>query len=704
MLFELGQLLSTESFLPYGYYLLWQPILLALYSVSDALIAISYYFILLTVLWQNRTKPSSHWILSLLSIFIFLHGTTHLLSIWSIWVPAHKITVAIKAITAFISVLTALAVWPLIQKCLDSSTSEECLRISNDLKAAIVRHEQSEAELRKRSLALQYSSSMVVITDTKGTIEYCNPIFCEVTAYIENEVLGKNISILRSGFTDPLIYKEIRETLKLGQAWRGETLDRKKSGELYWAMKYISPVRDEQNAITHYVAVSHDITALKDSEATIRHLAFYDPLTGLPNRALFKERLEQTTLHAQYDHRRFALMYLDLDRFKNINDTLGHVIGDKLLIEVSKRLRACIPETDTVARLGGDEFAIILLRDESDKEHAITLAELLCKTISPSIEIEGHGLFVSVSIGISLYPEDHTDIEDLIRMADTALYNAKDAGRNQFAFYNEYSHSLSLERLALEMDLRYAVERDELVVYYQPKVDLACEKASGVEALLRWKHPRYGFIPPAKFIPVAEETGLIVSIGEWVLRSVCYQIKAWQETGLQYVVAVNLSSRQFCERDLLAYVDDLLKESGIDPSLLAFEITESVVMDNPDRAAAILNALRGRGIAVMIDDFGTGYSSLAYLKRFPVNALKIDRSFVRDIETNMDDLRIVKAVITLAHSLGLTVIAEGVENQIQLEYLRQEGCDCVQGFYFGPPVPAEELPTLLMKTSAKKIR
>jgi diguanylate cyclase (GGDEF)-like protein/PAS domain S-box-containing protein len=688
----LPQFLSTSGFLPHGYCFLWQPPLLWLHLVSDILIVLAYYSIpfALSVFVRRRGDLAYSWLLRLFSTFIFLCGTTHLLDILTLFQPYYWLSGLVKAMTAAVSVATATLIWPLLPKLLALPSPAQLLKVNRELNEALDKHERIENELRKLSLAVKHSSSMVVITDTQGGIEYCNPAFCKITGYTEPEVVGQKASILKSGFTDPSIYQDLWTTLTQGDAWQGEFLDRKKNGDLYWCMEYIAPMRNEQGAVTHYVAVAHDITDLKNSEETVRRLAFYDPLTELPNRALFRERLEQAARHANRNGSRFALMYLDLDRFKNINDTLGHVFGDKLLIAVGQRLSQCVREEDTVARLGGDEFAIVL-SELHQPEGAGRVADCIVQTMNQPFELEGYHLFVTVSIGITLYPDDHDDIDQLIKMADTAMYNAKEMGRNKYAHYNEISNAMTVERLSLETGLRFAVERGELQVYYQPKFELDREQCIGMEALVRWRHPDFGIVSPERFIPLAEETGLIVTIGEWVLREVCRQIKQWQAIGIDLPVAVNLSAWQFREKNLLAAIDLILAEMEVAPDRLEFEITESTAMNNPEQAATILQHMKSRGLTLSIDDFGTGYSSLSYLKRFPVDTLKIDHSFVRDIHTHHDDASIVRAIIALAHGLGLTVIAEGVETRDQVEFLKAQQCDQVQGYYFAHPLPADEL-------------
>ena len=449
---DLAELLPSTKFTPHDNYPVWQHVLPWLHVVSDTLIVISYYSIpfALLALARRRHDLNSSWMPKLFGLFALLCGTFHLLSVWKAWAMDYWLAGMAKAVTAGVSMATAILVWILLPKLVALPSARHMMEINEELAEVLERHREAEHELRKLSMALEYSSSMVIITDTDGIIEYCNPAFRQGTGYEESELLGQKISILGSGFTDRTIYQDLWNTISEGQSWQGEFLDRKKNGDLYWSMVYIAPVRSEGDRITHYVAVSHDISELKNSEETIRRLAFFDPLTELPNRALFKERLEQTLLRARRDKSMFALMYLDLDHFKNINDTFGHVVGDKLLIEVGRRLRQQLRGTDTVARLGGDEFAVIL-GDVASVNGVAAVGKSLGDALGTPFCVEGQVLFVSASIGIGIYPDDHTEIEQLIRMADTALYKAKDSGRNQYAFHGETANSPSLSSRTRKM-------------------------------------------------------------------------------------------------------------------------------------------------------------------------------------------------------------------------------------------------------------
>jgi diguanylate cyclase (GGDEF)-like protein len=439
----------------------------------------------------------------------------------------------------------------------------------------------------------------------------------------------------------------------------------------------------------------------KRMERKLHSLVHYDSLTGLPNRQLLLDRLTQAIAQATRQETLVGLLLLDLDRFKLVNDTLGHEFGDKLLTEVSQRVNDCIRDSDTLARLGGDEF-VVVLNGINGAQDAAKVAKKIIDRLSKPIVIEGHEVFATTSIGISLFPNDGMDKNALITNADLAMYRAKEEGRNHFQFYTYGMNATTVEKLTLENDLRRAIERDELLLHFQPQIRLPDRRIVGVEALVRWQHPELGLIPPARFIPIAEETGLIVPIGQWVLRQSCAQAKAWLDSGLPpVVVSVNMSSRQFHQEDMLATVTDALEESGLSADQLALEITESSLMLKPDDAVATLCLLHNMGVGIAIDDFGTGYSSLGHLKRFPLQSLKIDRSFINEVTENPEDAAIVRAILAMAHSLKLKVVAEGVELEKQLEFLDDAGCDEIQGFFISKPVLADEIAEKFLSAIAK---
>ena len=455
------------------------------------------------------------------------------------------------------------------------------------------------------------------------------------------------------------------------------------------------PLFDGAGRFTGYHGVARDVSERRQAEERIRYLAMHDGLTGLPNRTMFGQILIHNLATAKRYQRRFAVFFIDLDRFKTINDTLGHEAGDRLLVTVAERLKATLRASDVVARLGGDEFVVLLGETESATAAAAAARKLLAAVMRP-MEIAGHECRVTASIGISLFPDDATDEATLLKNADTAMYLAKESGKNAFQVYDGAVRTQAMERLAIETELRRALERDELTLQFQAKLDLADDRITGVEALLRWTSPKLGPVSPAQFIPVAEESGLIVPIGQWVLRAACAQGMAWQREGLPPVrMAVNLSPRQFSDPHLLDDLRKVLVDTGLAPELLELEITESMVMADTERAIALLGQMKSLGVRLAIDDFGTGYSSLAQLKRFPIDTLKVDRSFIRDLVHSADDKAITEAIITMGKKLKLTVVAEGVETSDQMALLREQACDEMQGYHFSRPVPAEQFATLL---------
>ncbi len=561
--------------------------------------------------------------------------------------------------------------------------------------ADITQRRDHEEQLRLAWTVFHNSVEAIIVTDAHEKILSVNRAFTEVTGYTEAEAIGETPRLLRSGHHDRSFYEAMWRDIDLLGFWQGEIHDRRKNGTFYPSSLSISAVRDKLGRVTHYVAVFSDITERKASEARIAFLAQHDPLTGLPNRALLHDRLDQTLAHAHRHGTRIALMFLDLDRFKTINDSLGHMMGDRLLQGVAQRLISCIRETDTVSRQGGDEF-LIVLTDVEVPDDAARVAEKILDLLHPPFDIDGQQLGTSFSIGIALYPEDGDSVEVLMKNADTAMYHAKESGRNTYRFFDEVMNVNALERLHLENGLRKALENDEFQLYYQPQVELASGRIIGTEALLRWFSGVMGGVSPARFIPLAEECGLIVPIGEWVLQAACRQARAWQDAGLPPVpVAVNLSALQFRRSDIVATVAQALCNSRLDGRWLELELTESLLMQSGPDVAATLERLKALGVRLSIDDFGTGYSSLAYLKRFPVDQLKIDQSFVRDVTGNPDDAAIVRAIIQLGQSLRLEVIAEGTETPEQMDFLRREGCSAAQGYLFSPPLPPDAVAELL---------
>ena len=547
----------------------------------------------------------------------------------------------------------------------------------------------NEATLRKLWQAVEQSPNSVVITDLKSRIEYANQSFYSVTGYSPEEVLGANPNMLQSGKTDPQVYADMWAQLSQGNAWTGEFTNRRKDGSEYIEAVRISPVHQSDGSVTHYLAIKEDITHRKESEQQIHRLAYFDTLTGLPNRLLLADRFKQAVSMAERQQEPLTVMFIDLDHFKNINDTLGHRAGDALLIEAALRLTSVLRAGDTLSRQGGDEFVLVL--PGCGDVQAAQVAEKLLETSARSITLDGHDVVVTLSVGIALYPSDGTDFDALSKAADVAMYRAKDEGRNTYRFFKADMQTHSARTLTLESHLRHALDRNELVLVYQPQMSLANGSLVGAEALLRWHHPTLGVVSPVEFIPLAESSGLILPIGEWVLRTAMQQLKVWMAAGLgNLTMAVNLSAVQFRHAGLAAMVAQVLQDTEIPPALMELELTESVAMDDPLGAVVAIDEISALGVAMSIDDFGTGYSSLSYLKRFKVGKLKIDKSFVRDITTDPDDKAIASAIIGLASSLGLRTIAEGVESPGQLAWLRLQGCDEAQGYFFSQPLSAPD--------------
>ncbi len=565
--------------------------------------------------------------------------------------------------------------------------------------------ERCQAAERLRQAATVFTSTQegVLITDLDGNILTVNPAFTTITEYTEAEVLGKNPRLLQSGRHDRSFFQAMWHAIVTVGSWQGEIWNRRKGGEIYPQWLNISTVRNEQGQAVNYVGVFTDITQLKRSETQLEYLAHYDPLTGLPNRLLLLSRLNHALERARRDKTRGAVLFLDLDRFKNVNESLGHGTGDELLQIASQRMRACLCETDTLARLGGDEF-VVVLEDLPDPANAASVAQKLIDRLDAPFVLSGEQeVYIGASLGISIFPDDADDADRLIQYADAALYQAKGSGRGIYHFYTESLTTSANERLALETRLRHALEQDEFVLHYQPLVTLTDGRIFGVEALVRWQIPGVGLLSPSRFIPLAEETGLIVPLGEWVLRTACARLKTWQDAGLPIeMLAVNLSPRQFQQGDLHERIRAILAETGLMSRHLELEITETALIEDGPENETKLAALKDLGVRIAIDDFGTGYSSLAYLKRFPIDKLKIDQSFVRDIPLDSSNMEIVAAIIAMAKTLKLEVLAEGVETDAQFAFLKQQGCDVAQGYLFSRPVAADAMQTILATAMAKR--
>lgn len=577
----------------------------------------------------------------------------------------------------------------------DKAAQDLLVEMAMDISFALDRfvneaeRKREQAQLRKLSQAVEQSPNVIIITDLGADIEYVNTAFVRTTGYSHDEVIGKNPRLLKSGKTPRTTYDNMWARLNSGESWQGELINKRKDRTEYIESVYISPMREATGQITHYLGIKEDVTERKRAEERIQFLANFDALTGLPNRGQLADHLKYALSLAKRSNGYLAIMFIDLDRFKDINDTLGHSIGDAFLVEVAKRLKTALREEDTASRLGGDEF--ILMLPGCDAEGAAHVVQKILHVISEPYKIEQYDLVVTASIGIALYPYDGVDLETLSKSADTAMYRAKQDGRDGYRFFTAEMQARATRNLQLVNALRHALEREQFQVHYQPQVSIKDGGIIGAEALLRWQHPELGMVSPAEFIPVAEDSGLILTIGEWVLRTAVQQLKRWMDSGHPpMVIAVNLSAVQFRHPSLPDLVTRILNAEKLSPQYLELELTEGVAMHDPQGAIEVMNKLHERGIRMSIDDFGTGYSSLNYLKKFKVYKLKIDQSFVRDIGTDLEDKAIVAAIISMAKSLGLKTIAEGVETEEQLVFLREQGCDEVQGYYYSRPLAADQ--------------
>lgn len=548
-----------------------------------------------------------------------------------------------------------------------------------------------ETDLSIAAVAFE-SQEIMMITDAKGVILRVNQAFVDNTGYTAKEAVGQTPRLLKSGRHDDEFYRAMWDTLARKGTWQGEVWDRRKNGEIYPKWLTISSVKGDGGAITHYVGSHIDIIERKTAEKEIQHLAFYDSLTQLPNRRFLMEQLQHAMACSARNHRKGALLFIDLDDFKTLNDTLGHNVGDLLLQQVAQRLASCVREGDTVARLGGDEFVLIL---ENLSEQAVdttrqtkTISEKIFATLNESYQLAEHVCRSTPSVGATLFSGHESSMEELLKQADIAMYQAKKMGRNTICFFDLEMQKSVQAQAALEEDLRLAIERCQFQLYYQIQVN-SSGKPLGAEVLIRWLHPERGLVSPAQFIPLAEEIGLILPIGLWVLETACVQLAAWADEALScnLALAVNVSANQFRQAGFVSQVQDVVKRHAINPKLLKLELTESLLLENVEGIIATMNALKSIGVQFSLDDFGTGYSSLQYLKRLPLDQLKIDQSFVRDIAIDNSDKAIVSTIIAMAHGLNLEVIAEGVETDEQRQFLTDEGCTQYQGYLFGKPVP-----------------
>lgn len=546
-----------------------------------------------------------------------------------------------------------------------------------------------EKELSKFQMCVQQSPSSVLIADSQGNVEFINNKFCEISGYQPEDLIGNSVESLSTDHISPQLYQEILQHVVDGAVWRGELSQRHRDGNNYHSAVTVRPVYNDKNKLSHIFYLHEDISDRIAYKENLFRQANYDELTNLPNRSLASDRLAQAIHNAERAGRSVMVMCIDLDRFKIVNDTLGHEQGDQLLVEAAARLKSCIREEDTLARMGGDEFVLILSNDASIANASVILKKVI-DSIDKPFHVDQLEFNVTASIGVTVYPDDGTTAAALIRNADAAMYIAKELGRNTYHFYTHEMNEQAMRRLTMEAELRHAIERDELELHYQPVIDAKTQKLVAVESLLRWNSEKLGLIPPLDFIPLAEETGLIIPIGLWVLNRACQQAAQWQREGLKDLrIAVNISSRQFSGGSILSDVENALKESGLSANNLELELTESLFLNRSSQIYRVMRKLKNMGVRLSLDDFGTGYSSLSYLKRFPFDVLKIDRSFVRDLHTDPENAALTSAVVVMAHSLGLEVIGEGVEEIDQQQYLQKENCDMLQGYLFSKPLAAD---------------
>ena len=569
-----------------------------------------------------------------------------------------------------------------------------------DLEDEVGSHKLTAENLNKLSQAVEQSPVSIMITDLQGNIEYVNPQLCKITGYTEEELIGQNPRILKSGHTPEIQFKNLWNAITAGQSWSGELYNKKKNGDLFWENVTISPIKNKENRSTHYLAVKEDISLRKDYEERLLYQASYDKLTDLPNRTLAYDRIQQAIVNAIREQKHLALLYMDFDHFKNINDTLGHGAGDEFLQHMAGRLKGCVRDFDTVARLGGDEFLIMLLEvDETRSGEKVAFedavkrkAEEILRRVSIPCVVQDMEFSVTASLGVSIFPMDGDDPHMLLRNADTAMYRSKRKGRNTYEVFTPEMSDVVMKRVEIDNKLRHALEDGDFYLKYQALMDANTGKIIGAEALIRWDDEQLGEVSPEEFVPLAEESGLIVDIGNWVMDTALADVKKWRESSdhEDFYIAINLSSRQFRGKDIVKTISDYLKKYDLPGECLELEITERLLMKDVPHVVAILNQFKDMGIRLSIDDFGTGYSSLSYLKRFPFDVLKIDKAFVSDIGEDPDDTALCDAIIAMAHSLGLSIIGEGVENKFQFDFLHQRGVEIIQGYFVSTPMVQEE--------------
>lgn len=740
--------------MPHGHCYFWKPEILWSYVVSDFLIALAYFSIPIALVYfvRRRKDLEFNWIFFMFSAFIFACGTTHLISIWTIWQPVYWLDVSAKGITAAASILTSIMLWRLMPQALSIPSTNELKETVTKLRFEISERKQAESalaqltnslelkveertlelleinqklaneiEIRKHAeiqlyaekqravITLESIGDAVITTDNNANVTYLNPVAEKMTGWTNGDAQNKpllDVFKIVNESTRKLVSNPVEVVLRSGQIYglANHTLLISKNGDEYAIEDSAAPICSGDGTTMGVVLVFHDVSESRKMSSKMTYLAEHDFLTELPNRLLINDRLQQALTIAKRDQEHVAILYLDLDRFKNINDSLGHAVGDQLLKIISKELSACLRASDTISRQGGDEF-MILLPEVEDHYAPADVAEKLLASISKPFLIEGHEIHISVSIGIAVYPADGENLEDLTKSADSAMYHAKSLGRNNYQFFTQSMNERIKQITEMENNLRHAVELNEFFLEYQPKVDIFTNEIIGVEALLRWQHPQWGLVSPDQFINICEDTGLIKPIGAWVLKEACRQNQEWQDAGLKKIpISVNVSVVQLRDKSYLKEVSEVLILTGLNPSYLELEITESVAVEGEQDTLKWLTTLKSMGVGLSIDDFGTGYSSLSYLKKLPVDIVKIDKSFIRDIQSDPDDATIITAIIKMAHGLKLKVIAEGVETKEQLDFLKSEGCDQYQGYIMSKPISAQKLSILLNQTNNRFVK
>jgi len=584
---------------------------------------------------------------------------------------------------------------PLEREISRRQEAELALKTSNE--ELELRVENRTDAIKKLSSAVEQTDDMVVITDPQGIVEYANPSFIKHSGYSDKEIMGANIGMMKSGLHDGRFYKELWKTITSGNSFQEIFINRKKSGDIYYEEKTITPLKDSNGTILNYVSTGKDISERMQIQEKLHHLATHDVLTDLPNKLMILDRLTHAIEQSSRNNLKIALMFLDLDQFKHINDSLGHITGDTLLKTVAIKLQDCIRNSDTVGRFGGDEFAIVMegLKDVSEIN---VVAQQVLDAVSEPLVAEGYEIISSASIGVTIYPDDGDNVNTLLKNADVAMYRAKDKGGNSVQFYTQDMTTHARQRMEIQHRLNHALERNEFLLHYQPRIDVKTGKITGMEALIRWDNPDIGFQNPDSFIPILEETGKIIEVGKWVMQEACRFNTGLGKKGIKPLrISVNLSARQFHDDNLTQNLEEMFTQCNLDAQHLEIEITESLLVDNVEKAIITLEKIHQLGVYLSIDDFGTGYSSMSYLKKFPIDAIKIDRSFVNGLPDDKDDIAIVNAILALGKNLGIELIAEGVETAEQAAFLQTNGCDELQGYYFSRPLPDEKFIEFLLE-------